>query len=90
MVYKESDPNNGYGTSIGAVIDTVMDFNVTRDLFDFTEITGLTYSDLAFGSDAEGDATTFWYSGSIEVVDIMIELRDVGESELNSQLLEFG
>jgi hypothetical protein len=66
-----------------------MDFDVTQDRLDFTEIGGLSYSDLTITSDPDGDARISWDSGTIEVADISIELRGVAAASLTADLFDF-
>jgi len=95
LIYKESDPHtpiydrDGNWVSYGVVWDTVMDFDVTTDHFDFTQIAGLTFADLTVSSDAEGDAVIAWDSGSIDIADIHIELRGVTAAEVTPGLFSF-
>lgn len=90
LIFKEGDPNNfATGYSLSAEVDVVMDFDVTKDRFDFTEIKGLTFQDLTIGSDAEGDATVRWDPGTIDIASISVELRGVDEQDLLPGLFDF-
>lgn len=90
LIYKEADPQYLYGNGGGACADIVMDFDPREDSMDFTEIKGLTLADLVLSENASGNATVAWTSGTWEVSDIVVELRDVSASELDAETFIFG
>ncbi len=89
LIYKESDPVPFSHASANVVSDTVMDFDVTLDRFDFSEIPGLTFADLTIGEDADGDAIISWSSGDVAVANIHIELRGVAMADVTEDLFNF-
>jgi Ca2+-binding RTX toxin-like protein len=82
LIYKESDPQILNGIGGGAVNDIVMDFDVTMDQMDFTEIKGLSMADLTIANNAAGNAVVSWDSNDIEISDIFIELRGVSAAQI--------
>lgn len=98
LIYKESDAiyteySDGFWysgiRSFSSIYDVVMDFDVTKDRLDFSEIKYLKFADLVLGEDAEGDATIAWLSGDFEVANISIELRGVSLVDLTEDLFIF-
>ena len=89
LVYKQSDPIPFVPASANVVSDTVMDFDITLDRFDFSEIPGLTMASLTIGEDAEGDAIISWSSGDVEIASIQIELRGVSMVDVTEDLFSF-
>lgn len=95
LIYKESDPQRLYDINQnqiggGAVNDIVMDFDVSEDVLDFTEINGLQYGSLELSEDADGDVHIYWNSNDVEVNSIFIELRGVSLAELTESNFVFG
>lgn len=89
LIYKQSDPVPFVPASANIVSDTVMDFNVALDRFDFSEIPGLTMAGLSISQDAQGDAIIGWSSGDVEIASIQIELRGVAMADINEDLFTF-
>lgn len=89
LIYKENDPRVPFGISYPVSRDIVADFDPAHDRLDFTEIPGVGFADLEIGADAEGDALIFWDSGSLDVADILIELRGVTAAEVTADLFSF-
>ena len=90
LIYKESDPENWYGSGGSAVNDKVQDFDVTMDLMDFTEINSVgSIANLTISDNAAGNATVTWLSGDFEVSNIFIELRGVTAAELTTDHFVF-
>jgi Ca2+-binding RTX toxin-like protein len=89
LIYKESDPIPFSRASANVVSDTVMDFDVTLDRFDFSEIPSLTFADLTIGEDSESDAIISWSSGDVAVANIHIELRGVAMADVTEDLFVF-
>lgn len=94
LIYKESDPQTLYDLDNhniggGAVNDIVMDFDVTQDRLDFTEIAGLGFDDLVLSQAADGDTHIYWASNDHEISSIFIELRDVALEDVTSDLFLF-
>ncbi len=90
LIYKEADPESGYGTGGGACNDIVEDFDITEDVMDFSELKGVDMSGLSIGENARGNATVAWDSGTWEVSDIYIELRGVSLADLTVDHFIFG
>ncbi len=95
LLYKEVDPDlyaytSYYGYGGGTAYDIVEDFDVARDRLDFSEIAAVTsLADLSISSDAQGDALISWDSGSVDIADILIELRGVSAADVTSDLFIF-
>ncbi len=90
LIYKENDSKLLYGLGGGDTFDIVEDFDVLHDKMDFSEIKGLTMTDLVISEQPDGDVTITWLSGNFEVSDIYIELRGVTLNEINADLFIFG
>lgn len=90
LIYKEADPSYYYGSGGGACNDIVMDFDLTEDVMDFTEIDGVSLASLTIATNAAGNATIHWNSGTWEVSDIFIELRGITASDLTADHFVFG
>jgi len=89
LIYKESDPNPFNEFTYRNVSDTVMDFDVTSDRLDFTEIKSVGFGSLQISEDAEGDAIINWSSGDFEIANIHIELRGVAMDDVTEGLFTF-
>jgi Ca2+-binding RTX toxin-like protein len=89
LVYKESDPNPFNEFTYRTVSDTVMDFDITSDSFDFTEIKSANFDSFQIFEDAEGDAIISWYSGDMEIANIFIELRGVAMEDVTEDMFIF-
>lgn len=90
LVYKETDPSNAGGSGGGACNDIIEDFDPTEDVMDFSEIAGLTLNDLAVGNNPAWHASIYWDSGTVEVSNILIELRGVDVTDLTGDHFIFG
>ncbi len=82
LIYKEADPQLLDGRGGGAANDFVMDFDVTEDQMDFTEMKGLSMASLTIANNAVGNAVVSWDSGTFEIADIFIELRGVTAAQI--------
>lgn len=89
LIYKEADPELLHGNGGGSCNDIVEDFDIAEDVMDFTEIEGVSLGSLTIADNARGNATVNWDSGTWEIADINIELRDVTAAELTSDHFVF-
>ena len=88
LIYKMVEPwtlydlKNNIVSSAGAN-DIVMDFDVTRDKLDFSQIKSITdLTGLGISAQPDGDVLVTWASGTFEVANIHIELRGVTIADL--------
>ncbi len=88
FIYKANEPIPFNYASATVSHDIILDFDITQDRFDFTEL-GITMADLTISTAADGDAQIAWDSGSIEVADIFIELRGVAAADLTADMFLF-
>ena len=82
LIYKMNDvlPYSYYSSTVSH--DIVLDFDVTQDRMDFTQM-GITMADLTVSQDAQGDALIAWNSPDpTQVAPILIELRGVAAADL--------
>ncbi len=94
LIYKVGD---GMGTGVGGLgtgvsHDIVQDFDVSQDMFDFTQVAdeiGVGFHNLVFGTNAAGNATIFLDTGNYELADIDIELIGIAQTDLNADMFVF-
>ncbi len=94
LIYKLVDPYVWYNNSIiyasAGATDVVMDFDITLDKLDFSQITAIgSMADLTITTQADGDTQIYWASGTIEVADVVIELRGVSAADLTASSFVF-
>lgn len=85
FIYKPGD-GIGIGTMGGGVShDIIEDFDLARDVLDFTEFTNEVASyTLTYSQDAQGDAVIELRQPDYEIANILVELRGVSLAELQA------
>jgi Ca2+-binding RTX toxin-like protein len=94
LLYKQVDPYVWYNNSIiyssAGATDVVMDFDITLDKLDFSQIAAIgSMADLSITTQADGDAQIYWGSGSLEIANLVIELRGVNAADLTASSFVF-
>ncbi len=94
LIYKQVDPYVGYSNSItyssAGSMDVVMDFDLSLDKLDFSQIAAIgSMADLSITTQANGDARIYWDSGTIEVANLVIDLRGVSAADLTADSFVF-
>lgn len=84
LIYKENDGGSFGAYGGGISHDIVLDFDPLLDTLDFSEMKLAGLSSLTLGEDEDGDATIYWDSGTWEVADVSIELRNVSLDMLDA------